>query len=155
MNKLKKTAAGTLFGGALLISGFGGGTSLAHAAPPPPEAQAAGDGQVDVAVSTNAGQIGTIPNIKVANALNLVNSVCPVSGITEANLNDLDANGTTITQSCAAVGGLSFSFTQNGAGEAQTGYPGRAELPPVQNKNTDEGQPPGATPTTAPGQVGR
>lgn len=152
MNTLKKTAAGTLFGGALLI---GGGLGLAHAAPPVPEAQAVGDGQVDVAVSTNAGQVGIIPNVKVANAVNLINSVCPVSGITEANLNDLDANGTAITQTCAAMGGLSFTFTQNGAGEAQSGYQGRSELAPGQNKNPAEGQPPSATPTTPPGQVGR
>lgn len=148
MNTLKKTAAGTLLGGALLA-----GAGLAHAAPPAPQAQAAGDGQVDVAVATATGQVGIIPNVKVANALNLVNSVCPVSGITEANLNDLDLNGTAITQTCAAVGGLSFTFTQNGTAEA--GNQGRSDLAPGQNKTPVEGQPPSATPTTPPGQVGR
>ena len=151
MKTLKKTAAGTLFGSALL---FGGGLGLAHATPSIPQAQAAGDGLVDVAVVADGQQIGIIQSVKLVNAVSLVNSVCPISGITDANLNDLDANGTAITQTCLGAGGLSFTFIQNGENsQPQSG--GRSELAPGHTKNPAEGQPPSATPTTPPGQVGR
>lgn len=153
MNALKKTAAGTLLGGAMLI---GGGLSLAHAAPPAPEAQAAGDAQVDIAVSTNGTQIGIIQNVSVANAVSLVNAVCPVSGITEATINDLDVNGTAITQTCTGMTGLSFVFTQNALDEgSQNGNQGKSENAPGQNRNTETTPPSATAPSTPPGQVGR
>ena len=154
MNNLKKTAAGTALGGALLVAG---GLGLAHAAPSLPEAQPIGDGKINVSVTAADGQqIGVLQDVTLANAVTLVNSVCPISGITEVNLSGLDVNGTAVTQTCGAMGGLSFTFSQNG--QLETGVPGgtrgNSQYAPGQNRNT-ETTPPSATPTIPPGQMGQ
>lgn len=130
MNTLKKTAAGTVLGGALLV---GGGLGLAHAAPPAPEAQAANDGMVNVTVSANGQEIGVLRDITVANGAALAASTCPTAGIDSSTLSNLDLSGTVPTGSCTGANGLSFSFAQNvvtsegsapsqyGAGQTQYG----------------------------------
>lgn len=135
---VKKTAAGTALGGAMLVAG---GLSLAHAAPPAPQAGVAADGKVSVTVTSPTGErIGILQDVSLANAATLVTSMCPISGITEANLTDLDVNGTAVTQVCTAMGGLSFTFGQNGVSE---GPPGQPATPPT------------TAPMGAPGQQGR
>jgi hypothetical protein len=103
LNTLKKTAAGTLFGGALLV---GGGLGLAHAAPPAPEAQIAGDGLVDITVTANGQQIGVIQDVTLANAVGLAASSCPMSMIDLPALTNLDVNGTPQTPSNVRGAGL-------------------------------------------------
>ncbi|MGI9125266.1 MAG: hypothetical protein ACR2JM_11025 [Mycobacterium sp.] len=116
MNMLNKTGTGALLGGALLIAG---GIGLAHAAPPAQQAKADGDGIIDIAVSAGGQQVGIIQNVEIVNAVTLIGSVCPVSGITEGNLNDLDVHDTAVARPCAGAGGLSFIFTQNRTAAAQ------------------------------------
>ena len=152
-----KTAVGTVLGGAMLVAG---GLGVAHAAPPAPEAQTVADGKVSVSVTSPTGErIGILQDVSVANAFTLVNSMCPISGITEANLTDLDANGTAMTQTCGAMGGLSFTFSQNGAPEGTPGdnaNQGQSEYAPGQNKAPGEpATPPASPPAGAPGQQGR
>lgn len=141
MSTLKKTATGTVLGGALLVAG---GMGLAAAAPEVPEAQTAGDGSVNVAVTAADGErIGVLQDVSVANAFTLANSVCPISGITQASLSDLDVNGTAVTQTCGGLGGLTFTFGQNG--------PGASELAPGQNQSPEAPAPITTAPiTTAP-----
>lgn len=134
MNTLKKTAAGTVLGGALLV---GAGFGLAHAAPPAPEAQAAGDGMVSVTVTANGQEIGVLRDITVANGAALAASACPTAGIDTSTLTNLDVSGTVPASSCTGATGLSFTFAQNvvtgatdvpgqyGAGQSQDG-PGQA-----------------------------
>lgn len=154
MSTLKKTAAGTVLGGAMLVAG---GLNLAHAAPPAPEAQTIGDGKINVVLTAaNGEQIGTLQDVSIANAVTLVNSICPISGITDVTLGALDANGTAVTQTCGGMGGLSFTFDQNGPVNApgQNGNRGNSQYAPGQNRNT-ETTPPSATPSTPPGQMGQ
>ncbi len=157
MNTLKKTAAGTLFGGALLV---GGGLGLAHAAPPAPEAQTAGDGLVNITVTANGQQIGVIQDVTLANAVTLAASTCPMSMIDLPALTNLDVNGTELTNPCTGMMGLSFAFSQNTAGVAegvpgQSGDQGASESAPGQNRDTEAVPPSATAPSTPPGQVGR
>lgn len=159
MNTLKKTAAGTLFGGALLVGGGLGVAQLGHAAPPAPEAQVAGDGLVNVTLIANNKQIGVIQDVTLANAVSLATSVCPTSMIDLTTLTNLDTNGTAPVNPCNGLMGLSFAFSQNVEGNSeaapgQNGDRGASESAPGQNRNT-ETTPPSATPSTPPGQVGR
>ena len=59
MNKMKKTAAGVILGGSMLVAG---GLSLAHAAPP--ESQSFGDGKLNVTVSVNGQEIGVMQDVR-------------------------------------------------------------------------------------------
>ncbi|WP_313674760.1 hypothetical protein [Mycolicibacterium sp.] len=157
MNTLKKTAAGTLFGGALLV---GGGLGLAHAAPPAPEAQIAGDGLVDITVTANGQQIGVIQDVTLANAVGLAASSCPMSMIDLPALTNLDVNGTPLTNPCNGMMGLSFSFSQNTQGGVSEGVPGQngnlgaSESAPGQNRDAEAVPPSATAPSTPPGQVG-
>ncbi len=151
---LNKTAAGTVLGGALLVAG---GMNLAHAAPNVLEAQNIGDGKVSITVTAAGGErIGVLQDVSVTNAVTLVNSVCPISGVTEAALNNLDVSGTAITQTCGGMGGLSFTFSQNGpAGPdgnegRDNGNRGASQNAPGNTKQPVEGQPPSATPPSTP-----
>ena len=153
MNMLKKTAAGTLFGGALLV-----GAGLAHAAPSAPQAQTIGDGMVNVTVSVNGQEIGVIRDVTLANAVSLSASVCPTSMIDLPALTNLDTNGTVPVNPCNGLMGLSYAFSQNtdvsAEAPGQNGERGASENAPGQNRDT-ETTPPSATPSTPPGQVGR
>lgn len=169
MNTAQKMAAGTVLGGAMLVAG---GLSLAHAAPTVPEAQTAGDAKVNVTLTAGDGdRIGILQDVSIANAVSLVSAVCPISGITEANLNDLDVSGTAVTQTCGGMGGLSFTFSQNGPGNSDDSANGNgngngngqdnanrgaSQNAPGQTKAPVEGEPPSATPPSTPvGQQGR
>lgn len=110
MSVFEKAATGTVLGGALLVA-----AGMAHAAPSAPTALAVDDGKIDVAVSAAGQQLGIISNVAVVNAVTLVNTVCPASGIAEANLIDLDSHNTAVTQHCVGADGMSFIFTQNTA----------------------------------------
>lgn len=109
MNSMKKTAAGTLLGAALLVGGW---INLANAAPPVPAA-VTGDGKVDVAVSANGQQIGVMPNVSLASAAALAMSACPTAGIDLPALTNLDVSGTALPRGCIGATGLSFTITQN------------------------------------------
>lgn len=162
MNTLKKTAAGTILGGALLV---GGGLGLAHAAPSAPQA-VTGDGKVDVTVTAGNQQIGIIPNVSLSNAVALAGAVCPMAGIDLPALTNLDTSGTPLAQPCNGMTGLSFSFAQNakvsqgdedqgGNGEeANNGNGGNSQYAPGQNK-APGATPPSANPSTPPGQQGQ
>lgn len=152
MITLKKTAAGTVLGGALLV---GGGLGLAHAAPPAPQAQTEGDGLVSVTVTAGNQRIGVIEDVSVANAVTLAGTVCPMAGIDSTALTDLDVSGTAVTNPCTSMAGLSFSFAQNtqaGQGRGAETAPGQNDQrgsstdAPGQNRDTS------AVPSTPPGQ---
>lgn len=167
MNTLKKTASGTILGGALLI---GGGLGLAHAAPPAPQA-VTGDGKVDVTVTAGNQQIGVIPEVSLTNAVALAAAVCPTAGIDLPALTNLDTTGTLLGQPCNGTTGLSFSFAQNAnAGQGDEGQGGNGQDGNGQGANNANGgnsgyapghnkapgaTPPSATPSTPPGQQGR
>ncbi len=157
---LKKTAAGTVLGGALLV---GGGLGLAHAAPPAPEAQTAGDGMVNVTVTANGQEIGVLRDVTVASAATLAASACPMAGIDPNALTNLDVSGTVPTGQCTGMTGLSFSFAQNGAvyegnggnnGSGGGAGQGNSQYAPGHNK-APGATPPSATPGTPPGQQGQ
>ena len=132
MNTLKKTAAGTVLGGALLV---GGGLGLAHAAPSVPEAQAAGDGMVNVTVSANGQEIGVIRDVTVANAASLATSVCPVARIESNALTNLDLSGT-VPAPCTGMTGLSFTFGQNVQAAEAAPQGAESQSAPGQNEAT-------------------
>lgn len=167
MNTLKKTAAGTMLGGALLV---GGGLGLAHAAPSAPQA-VTGDGKVDVTVTAGTQQIGIIPNVSLSNAVALAAAVCPTAGIDVPALTNLDTSGAPLGQPCNGMTGLSFSFAQNanvgqgddaqgdqgqtGSGQGENnGNGGNSQYAPGHNK-APGATPPSATPSTPPGQQSR
>jgi hypothetical protein len=123
-NIVKKTTAAAVFGGALLAAG---GLGLAHAAPP--AQSVVGDGKVNVTVTADGQQVGILQDVSLASAEALVASACPNAGITTEALQALDADGTPVPGTCAgAVGGPTFTFTQNG--------PGNSENAPGQNRSS-------------------
>lgn len=159
---LKKTAAGTVLGGAMLV---GGGLGLAHAAPPAPEAQTTGDGMVNVTVNAGSQEIGVLRDVTITNAAALATSVCPLAGIDSNALTNLDNTGTVPTGQCTGTTGLSFSFAQNGAvnegaggnngnGNGGGAQQGNSQYAPGHNK-APGAETPSATPGTPPGQQGQ
>ncbi|MCB0946227.1 MAG: hypothetical protein KDB49_15165, partial [Mycobacterium sp.] len=77
MNKMKKTAAGVILGGSMLVAG---GLSLAHAAPP--ESQSfVGDGKLNVTVSVNGQEIGVMQDVSLAGATTLATTLCPAQDL--------------------------------------------------------------------------
>ena len=130
MNTMKKTAAGAVLGGSLLVAG---GLGLAHAAPPQARS-VVGDTKVNVTLSVDGQQLGTIQDVSLTSAQALATAVCPGDDLS-ARLPELDTNQVQTLPACAsATGGLSYTFTQNS--------PGNSETAPGQSR-------PG-TPTTAP-----
>lgn len=110
MTVLKKIAAGSVFSGALLVGvGFG----LANSAP---QAQnVVGDGKLDVTVTVAGQEIGIMRDVTLGQATSLTASACPKAGIDEPALSRLDTSGTALPGACnvGAVGGMSFTFSQN------------------------------------------
>ncbi len=136
MNTIKKTAAGAVLGGAVLVAG---GFGLAHAAPP--EAQSVvGDGKLNVTLNVDGQRLGVIQDVSLASAQSLASAVCPVDNLSP-RLADLDTNLIPTVPACNSVtGGLSYTFTQNG---------GAAEVAPAQSPTAITPTPSaGATPTT-------
>ena len=136
MNTMKKTAAGTLLGGSLLVAG---GLGLAHAAPPGAQS-VVGDGALNVTLNVDGQKLGTIQDVSLANAQALATAVCPVDNL-PTRLSDLDTNLIPAVPACNSLtGGLSYTFTQNG---------GAAEVVPAQSPTPITPTPSaGATPTT-------
>ena len=136
MNTMKKTAAGAVLGGAVLVAG---GFGLAHAAPP--EAQSVvGDGKLNITLNVDGQRLGVIQDVSLASAQSLATAVCPVDNLSP-RLADLDTNLIQALPACNSVtGGLSYTFTQNG---------GAAEVAPAQSPTPMTPTPSaGATPTT-------
>lgn len=134
MNTMKKTAAGTLLGGSLLVAG---GLGLAHAAPP--EAQSVvSDGKLNVALSVDGQRLGVLQDVSLSNAQSLAEAVCPADDLSQ-RLSDLDTNLVPTVPACNSVtGGLSYTFTQNG---------GAAEVAPVPAQTVPGQTAPGQSPT--------
>ena len=154
---LKKTAAGTVLGGAMLVAA---GAGLAHAVPSAPQA-VTGDGRVDVTVTAGTEQIGIIPNVSLSNAVALATAVCPTAGIDLPALTNLDNAGTPLAQSCNGITGLAFSFSQNanagaqgGNGQGGSDQAGNSQYAPGHNKAPGATSP-SATASTPPGQQGQ
>ncbi len=136
MNTMKKTAAGALLGGSMLVAG---GLGLAHAAPP--EAQSVvGDGKLNVTLSVDGQRLGVIQDVSLTSAQSLAAAVCPVDDLSP-RLSDLDTNLVQTVPACNSVtGGLSYTFSQNG---------GAAEVAPAQSPTPMPPTPSAsATPTT-------
>ncbi|WP_156752064.1 hypothetical protein [Mycobacterium sp. ACS1612] len=133
---MKLASAGAVLGGGLLAAG---GLGLAHAAPP---AEAVvNDGKINVTVTADGQQVGTLQDVSLASAEALAASACPSGGITAGALQALDVNGTQVPGTCAgAEGGLTFTFTQNS--------PGQSENAPGQNQ-VEPSSPTTVAPTTA------
>jgi hypothetical protein len=136
MNTMKKTAAGAVLGGAVLVAG---GFGLAHAAPPETQS-VVGDGKLNVTLNVDGQRLGVIQDVTLANAQSLASAVCPLDDLSP-RLADLDTNVIQAVPACNSVtGGLSYTFTQNG---------GAAEVPPAESPTPmTPTQSAGATPTT-------
>ena len=139
MNTLTKTAAGAVLGGSLLVAGGFGLASAAPEAPPMPEPQAPQSaGQLNVGLTVNGEQVGTIQNVSVGTAQTLATSVCPGDDLS-AKLPALASNEISTVPVCAGgATGVSYTFTQAG--------PGNSDVAPAQSPHSSPGV--GATATT-------
>lgn len=152
MNTMKKTAAGTLLGGSLLVAG---GLGLAHAAPP--QAQPfVGDGKLNVTVTVDGQQLGVIQDVSLANAQALARAVCTGENASVVDqLTGLDTNQVQAVNACVAPAGatgeLSYTFTQNVPANGQNGQ-GVSGNAPGHNRDTSTTPPSATAPTTPPGQ---
>ncbi|MGX9790072.1 hypothetical protein [Mycobacterium sp. MMS18-G62] len=135
---VKNAAAGAVLGGSLLAAA---GLGLAHAAPP--AQSVVGDGKINVTVTADGQQIGTLQDVSLASAETLASSACPTADITAQALQALDANGTPVPGTCAGVeGGLTFAFAQNG--------PGNSENAPGQTQSSTTATTPSSSTSAAP-----
>lgn len=142
MNTFTKTAAGAVLGGSLLVAG---GFGLANAAPeapaPQPEApQPIAGASLNVGLTVNGEQVGTIQNVSVNTAQTLASSVCPSDDLS-AQLPQLANKEISTVPVCASATGVSYTFTQAG--------PGNSELAPGQSHG-NAGIGATAVPTPAP-----
>ncbi len=119
MNTFTKTAAGAVLGGSLLVAG---GFGLANAAPeaPAPEPQAPQSaGALNVGLTVNGEQIGTIQDVSVSTAQTLATSVCPGDDLA-AKLPQLASNEISTVPVCASgVSGVSYTFSHAGPGNSE------------------------------------
>ncbi|KDE98810.1 hypothetical protein Y900_007575 [Mycolicibacterium aromaticivorans JS19b1 = JCM 16368] len=132
MNTFTKTAAGAVLGGSLLVaSGFGLANAAPEAPAPQPQApQAAGD-QLNVGLTVNGEQLGTIQNVSVSSAQTLATSVCPGDDLS-SKLPQLASKEISTVPVCASSAtGVSYTFTQAG--------PGNSELAPGQSGHANAG----------------
>ena len=125
MNTMTKMAAGAVLGGSMLVAG---GFGLANAAPEAPQPQApqpvTGE-SLNVGLTVNGQQVGTIENISVSNAQTLATSVCPSDDLS-AKLPQLATNEISTVPVCASsTTGVSYTFTTAG--------PGHSEVAPAQS----------------------
>lgn len=157
MSTLKKTAVGTVLGGAMLVAGgLGMGMGMAGAAPELPHA-VTGDGMLDVIVSLNGQQIGVMQDVSLVTAASLAASACPTAGIDLGALTRFDDGVAELPGVCnSMVGGLSFTFSQDVGAKAPIAAPGQSGNAPGQNKAPGTpATPPTTLPSEAPGQIGR
>jgi hypothetical protein len=114
-NRIKLVSAGAVVGGGLLAAG---GLGLAHAAPP--AQSVVNDGKVNVTVTADGQQVGTLQDVSLQSAEALAASACPNAGINAEAIRALDVNGTPVPGTCAgAEGGLTFTFAQNSPGQSE------------------------------------
>jgi hypothetical protein len=127
MNTFTKTAAGAVLGGSLLVAG---GFGLASAAPeaPAPEPQApqpvAGE-SLNVGLTVNGQQLGTIQNVSLTNAQTLATSVCPSDDLSSKLPQLANDQLETLPACSSTTTGVSYTFTQAG--------PGGSEMAPAQS----------------------
>jgi hypothetical protein len=120
MNTMTKMAAGAVLGGSMLVAG---GFGLANAAPeapapvvPQPEApQPATGEQLNVGLTVNGQQVGTIQNVSLNSAQTLASSVCPSDDLS-SKLPQLATNEIQTVPECSGASGVSYTFTTNASG---------------------------------------
>ena len=143
MNTMTKMAAGAVLGGSMLVAG---GFGLANAAPeapvvPQPEApQPVAGESLNVGLTVNGLQVGTIQNVSLNSAQTLATSVCPTDDLS-SKLPQLASDEIKTVPVCASSAtGVSYTFTQSG--------PGNSDLVPAQSGHGNSGI--GATATATP-----
>ena len=117
MNMWTKTAAGAVLGGSLLVAGGFGLANATPETPQPPQApQPVAGGELNVGLTVNGEQVGTIPNVSLSSAQTLATSVCPSDDLS-VKLPQLASNQIDTVPVCASgTTGVSYTFTQSGAG---------------------------------------
>ncbi|NTY58143.1 hypothetical protein [Mycolicibacterium sphagni] len=128
MNTMTKMAAGAVLGGSMLVAG---GFGLANAAPdapavPQPQAPAPVTGEsLNVGLTVDGQQVGTIQNVSLNTAQTLASSVCPSDDLS-SKLPQLATNQIDTVPVCASgTTGVSYTFTTSG--------PGNSEIAPAQS----------------------
>lgn len=128
MNTMTKMAAGAVLGGSMLVAG---GFGLANAAPdapavPQPQAPAPVTGEsLNVGLTVDGQQVGTIQNVSLNTAQTLAASVCPSDDLS-SKLPQLATNQIDTVPVCASgTTGVSYTFTTSG--------PGNSEFAPAQS----------------------
>ncbi|SBS72850.1 conserved exported hypothetical protein [uncultured Mycobacterium sp.] len=142
MNTMTRMAAGAVLGGSLLVAGGFGLANAAPEAPGMPEAPQPAAGELlNVGLTVNGEQVGTIQNVSLNAAQTLASSVCPSDGLS-SKLPQLATNQIETVPVCASsTAGVSYTFTTSG--------PGNSEIAPAQSGHGSSGI--GATATaTAP-----
>jgi hypothetical protein len=125
MNTMTKMAVGTVLGGSLLVAGGFGLASAAPEAPQPPQAPQPVSGEsLNVGLTVDGQQLGTIENVSLTNAQTLATGVCPSDDLS-SKLPQLASGQIDSVPVCAnGTTGVSYTFTQAG--------PGNSELAPGQ-----------------------
>ena len=120
MNTMTKMAAGAVLGGSMLVAG---GFGLANAAPeapvvPQPDApQPVAGESLNVGLTVNGQQVGTIQNVSLNSAQTLATSVCPSDDLS-SKLPQLATNEITTVPACSGASGVSYTFTTNTSGSS-------------------------------------
>ena len=140
MNMFTKTAAGAVLGGSMLVAGGFGLANAAPEAPMQPQApQPVAGESLNVGLTVNGQQLGTIQNVSLTNAQTLATSVCPGDDLS-SKLPQLANDQITSVPACVGTTtGVSYTFTQAG--------PGNSEMAPAQSGHGMSGI--GATATPA------
>jgi hypothetical protein len=147
MNTMTTMAAGAVLGGSLLVAGGFGLANAAPEAPGTPEAPQPTAGELlNVGLTVNGEQVGTIQNVSLNAAQTLASSVCPSDDLS-SKLPQLATNEIQTVPVCASsTAGVSYTFTTSG--------PGSSEIAPAQSGHGTSGI--GATATStaqAPAEV--
>ncbi|MCV7178288.1 hypothetical protein [Mycolicibacterium sphagni] len=125
MNMWTKTAAGAVLGGSLLVAGGFGLASAAPDAPMVPQPQApqpTAGGQLNVGLTVNGQQVGTIQNVSLNSAQTLATSVCPSDDLS-SKLPQLANNQIQTVPACSGASGVSYTFTTNASGSSNVVAP--------------------------------
>ena len=126
MNTMTKMAAGAVLGGSLLVAGGFGLANAAPEAPGMPEAPQPAAGELlNVGLTVNGEQVGTIQNVSLNTAQTLASGVCPSDDLS-SKLPQLATNQIDTVPVCASPAtGVSYTFTTSG--------PGNSEIAPAQS----------------------
>jgi hypothetical protein len=119
MNTMTKMAAGAVLGGSLLVAGGFGLANAAPEAPGMPEAPQPAAGELlNVGLTVNGEQVGTIQNVSLNTAQTLATSVCPSDDLS-SKLPQLATNQIQTVPVCASsTAGVSYTFTTNASGSS-------------------------------------